>query len=163
MTTPDKLPSQLTKLDLVAPISGEALPLTEHYEPVINHGLQGQGIMLKPLGSRLVAPCDGVVMEVAATNHQIKLQASHGVIVELTCGSSAITTHGVGFTRKINLGQRVKQGDPLIELDLINIRKQLPHLDIALLISHGVLTTKPHYGSVRVAEETVLTAIIIQK
>ncbi|MGB0835390.1 MAG: PTS sugar transporter subunit IIA [Psychrobium sp.] len=163
MTTAEKPAQQLVKLPLLAPVSGEALPISQHYEPAISHGLQGQGVMLKPLGSRLVAPCDGVISEIAATNHQLKMQASHGVIVEITCGYQALETHGCGFVRKVNVGQRVKCGDVLLELDLINIRKQIPHLDIALLLTNGVLTVKPHYGNVRANEETVLTGVIKPK
>ena len=35
--------STLVKLSLLTPISGEALPITQHKDPAISHGLQGQG------------------------------------------------------------------------------------------------------------------------
>lgn len=154
---------QLHKLILLAPISGESQPLAMHYEPSISHGLQGQGVMLSPLGSRLVAPCDGVITDIAPTSHRIMMQGALGTKVELTCGNDAIHTHGVGFNRKVNIGQRVNAGDILLELDLINIKKHMEHFHIALLLRNGVVTTKPHYGPVRSNEDKVLTGIIKQQ
>ena len=163
MTTQDKTPTtKLVKLNLLAPISGESLPLSEHHEPAISHGLQGQGVMIKPLGSRIVAPCDGVITHKAATSHQLIMQVAHGAIVEITCSHLAMQTMGVGFISKVHIGQRVKTGDPLIELDLLSIKKQITHLDIALLMSSGVLTTRPQYGSMRSGEDIIVTGVMKQ-
>lgn len=163
MTTQEKAAStKLVKLNLLAPISGESLPLSQHHEPSISHGLQGQGLMIKPLGSRIIAPCDGVITHKAATNHQLIMQAAHGAVVEITCGHLAMQTMGVGFASKVQVGQRVKSGDPLIELDLLSIKKQITHLDIALLMSNGVLTTRPQYGSMRGGEDIILTGVLKQ-
>jgi len=156
-TSTDK---KLIKLDLVAPISGESFPLSQHNEPSISHGLKGQGVMIKPLGSRIVAPCDGVITHKAATNHQIEMQISQGALVEITCGHNALQTMGVGFISRVQVGQRVKANDTLIELDLLSIKKQISHLDIAILMSNGILTTRPQYGSMRSGEDIILTGVV---
>jgi len=159
-TTTEK---KLVKLDLFAPISGESFPLSQHHEPSISHGLKGQGVMIKPLGSRIVAPCDGVITQRAATSHQLVMQISHGALVEITCGHIAMQTMGVGFVSKVQVGQRVKTGDTLVELDLLSIKKQITHLDIAILMSNGILTTRPQYGSIRSGEDLILTGVVKQK
>jgi phosphotransferase system IIA component len=152
--------NKLIKLNLLAPINGESLPLSQHHEPSISHGLRGQGLMIKPLGSRIVAPCDGMITHKAATSHQLIMQVEHGVLIEITCGHSAMQTMGVGFVSKVQVGQLVKTGDSLIELDLLGIKKQITHLDIAMLMSNGVLTTRPQYGSMRSGEDIIMTGVV---
>lgn len=153
----------LVKLNLMAPISGEAFPLSQHSDPAISHALQGQGLIISPLGSRILAPCDGIITQKSATNHQLTIQTNNGVSVELTCGYQALATHGVGFSSNIKVGQKVTAGDALIKLDLLTIKKQLSIFHIALLISNGVVKMQPYYGAVRANEDIILTAIIKPK
>jgi len=155
--------STLVKLSLLTPISGEALPITQHKDPAISHGLQGQGIMIAPLGSRIIAPCSGVITAKSATNHQLTIQVAHGALLEITCGYNAIKTHGVGFVSHVQIGQHVKTGDTLVELDLLNIKHQISHFHVALLMTNGIVKTRPVYGAVRANEDIVLTAIIKPK
>lgn len=154
---------KLIKLNLMAPISGEALPTTQHSDVAISHGLQGQGLIISPLGSRILAPCDGIIIKKSATNYQVIMQVNHGVLVELTCGYQAISTHGLGFISQVKIGQKIKAGDVLIELDLLNIKKQLSYFHVALLVTNGVVKTRPHYGAVRANEDIALVAIIKPK
>lgn len=160
-TTPSE--SKLIKLNLLTPISGEALPVAQHKEPAISHGLQGQGVIIAPLGSRITAPCDGIITAKSATNHQLIIQVSHGALIEITCGYQAIETHGVGFVSQTRVGQHVKTGDTLIELDLLSVKQQISNFHVALLVSNGVVKTRPVYGAVRANEDVVLTAIIKPK
>jgi len=156
-------PKKLVQLNFMAPISGESLPITQHSDPAISHGLKGQGLIISPLGSRIVAPCDGIIIEKSATNHQLIIQVNYGVFVELTYGSQALTTYGVGFSSNLKLGQHIKTGETLIELDLLNLKKKLSHFHVAMLVSNGVVKTQPHFGAIRTTEDIALIAIIKPK
>lgn len=163
MTTQTTSPSKLVKLDLLTPVSGEAFSIAQHRDPAISHGLQGQGIIIAPLGSRIIAPCDGIITTKSATNHQLVMKVAHGVLLEITCGYSAIKIHGVGFVSHVQVNQHVKAGDTLIELDLLSIKHQIPNFHVALLMTNGIVKTRPVYGAVRANEDLVLTAIIKSK
>jgi len=145
---------------LLSPISGESRGLAQHHDILIAQGLHGKGVSITPAGSRVVAPCKAKIIDISPIGHHMTLGASNGVIIEIFIGSQAIKTHGVGFTAKVARGDVVNPNQVLVELDLIYLQRQLPSVDVAILISKGALKLTPYHGNLRAGEDDALQLIV---
>ena len=112
-----------TKTTIVSPLTGELLPLVEAKDPVFAQGTMGQGVVIEPSEGKLVAPFDGQVSLLFPTKHAIGLVSDTGVEVLIHVGLDTVELDGKGFTVHVSQGDRVKQGQLLLEVDL-NVVKQ---------------------------------------
>lgn len=112
-----------TKTTVVSPLTGELLPLAEAKDPVFAQGTMGQGVVIEPSEGKLVAPFDGQVSLLFPTKHAIGLVSDTGVEVLIHVGLDTVELDGKGFTAHVSQGDRVKQGQLLLEVDL-NVVKQ---------------------------------------
>lgn len=150
-------------IELLAPINGQAIKLSEVIDPLINQGLMGSGVAIDPTGNRIVAPCNGIIKDIAATGHQLTLVSEHGITINIIVGHDGLTTHGVGYHKKVEIGSQVMTGQTLIELDTIKLKNQLKSMMVAVLVTKGALKLQPHFGPKRAAEDLILNVIIKQE
>lgn len=108
---------------IVSPLSGEVIPITDVPDVVFSEKIAGDGIAIKPTSNTIVAPIDGVVSQIFETNHCLVLTADNGIEVLIHFGIDTVELQGKGFTRLAENGQKIKVGDPLIELDLAFLEK----------------------------------------
>jgi len=151
---------KLKSLRLIAPISGTAYPLSHAADPLVIQGLLGAGVIIEPVGSRVVAPCDGTITSIAATGHQLTITNKYGVVIKLIIGFDGLSTHGVGYNKKIQCGDLVSQGQTLVELDTLKLKTQLQSLNVVTLVTKGALKMVPKLGIKRGGEDDILTLVI---
>ncbi|MET0406714.1 MAG: PTS glucose transporter subunit IIA, partial [Cystobacter sp.] len=108
----------MSKLKLVAPISGWATRLEEVPDPAFAQKMVGDGIAVDPTSSELRAPCEGVVVSVHASRHACTLRTSTGAEILLHIGIDTVSLRGEGFIAHVQEGQRVRAGEPLIGFDM---------------------------------------------
>ena len=107
-----------TGITLLAPLSGELVPLEEVPDLVFAEKIVGDGIAIKPSGNKIVAPCAGVISKIFETNHAFAMHTDSGLELFIHCGIDTVELKGEGFTRIAAEGQAVKAGDVIIEFDL---------------------------------------------
>ena len=105
-------------LTLLAPLSGEIVPLEEVPDVVFAEKIIGDGIAIKPSGNKMVAPCDGVISKIFETNHAFAMTSDSGLELFVHFGIDTAELKGEGFIRIASEGQAVKTGDVIIEFDL---------------------------------------------
>ncbi|MDQ3519400.1 MAG: glucose PTS transporter subunit IIA, partial [Gemmatimonadota bacterium] len=103
-------------LTLVAPLSGVIVPLGEVPDPVFAQRLAGDGISIDPLSQLLLAPCDAQVLQIHRARHAITLSAS-GLEIMIHIGLDTVMLKGESFVSRVNSGDKVRLGDPLISFD----------------------------------------------
>ena len=106
--------------ELKAPCNGTVIPITTVQDDVFSSCMLGEGIAVKPSDSKsmIVAPADGtvsVVME--GSNHAVGIKVAEGFDILLHIGIDTVSLNGEGFTSFVQMGQKVKTGDKLIEFD----------------------------------------------
>ncbi len=126
-----------SKLRLVAPVSGWALPLSEVPDPVFAGGMLGDGMAIDPTGDALHAPCDGEVLSVAATRHALTLRADNGAELLLHLGVDTVGLKGEGIRAQAAAGDRVRAGDVLLQFDLDFVARRAPSLITPLIVTNG--------------------------
>ncbi|GAB1439602.1 beta-glucoside-specific PTS transporter subunit IIABC [Providencia sp.] len=110
-------------LSLVAPISGEILPLEQVPDTVFANKIIGDGVAIIPSDNKVYAPIDGTISMVTPSKHAIGITTSDGLDILIHVGIDTVSLNGEGFTLHVNEKDSVKSGDLLIEFDTENITK----------------------------------------
>jgi phosphocarrier protein FPr len=108
----------MSRLNFLAPLSGQVWPLERIPDPVFAQKMVGDGLSIDPADALLVAGCDGEVVALHAAGHAVTLRTPDGIELLLHIGIDTVTLKGQGFTPRVKIGDQVKAGTPLIEFDL---------------------------------------------
>ncbi|WP_082234837.1 glucose-specific PTS transporter subunit IIBC [Halobacillus massiliensis] len=106
------------ELDFVSPMKGKVLPIEDVPDQVFSGKMMGDGFAIEPIDGKIVSPIDGKVLNVFPTKHAIGLQAENGMEILLHIGIDTVKLKGEGFTSKIEEGDTVTKGQPLMDVDL---------------------------------------------
>ncbi|MBU3827354.1 MAG: glucose PTS transporter subunit IIA [Candidatus Anaerobiospirillum merdipullorum] len=105
-------------LVLYAPLNGTLVPLSEVPDVVIAEKVVGDGVALIPDSETILAPCDGTIARLLATNTAFSIKTEQGLEIYVTFGIDTIDFQGEGFSARAQVGQSVKRGDPIIQVDM---------------------------------------------
>ncbi len=106
-----------SKLQIIAPVNGEIIPLKEVPDPVFSQKMMGEGIAIIPSGGNIHAPVNGTVILIAATKHAIGIRAEDGTEILIHIGLETVALNGEGFRLAVNNGDKISVGQLLIEVD----------------------------------------------
>lgn len=111
-------------ITIAAPISGTAKPLNECPDKVFASGTLGQGIMIDPSEGKVFAPCDGEISNLFETFHAVGITSDTGAEILIHIGLDTVNLGGKGFAAHCRVGDKVKEGDLLLEFDIPFIKSQ---------------------------------------
>lgn len=114
----DKTDSESGSIDIVAPLSGEIVNIEDVPDVVFAEKIVGDGVAIRPTGSKIVAPVDGTIGKIFETNHAFSIESDNGIELFVHFGIDTVELKGEGFKRLAEEGQKVKKGDPVLEFDL---------------------------------------------
>ena len=141
------IPMSGNELILLAPVSGVIYPLERVPDPVFSQKLAGDGISIDPTDNILRAPCPGEILQRHAAGHAVTLKAAGGVEVLMHVGIDTVALKGQGFTSRVQVGDKVETGAPLIEFDLDYVATNAKSLLTEVIISNGELVSGTVYGT----------------
>ncbi|MEG2073923.1 MAG: PTS glucose transporter subunit IIA [Angelakisella sp.] len=101
-----------------APVSGEAVPLSEVPDPTFSEELLGKGAAIIPTDGRVLSPVDGKVLGIFRTCHAVTLKAEDGAEILIHIGLDTVKLDGEYYTPHVKKGDMVTVGQLLIEFDL---------------------------------------------
>jgi PTS system beta-glucosides-specific IIC component len=108
---------------LFSPLKGELIKLENVEDETFASGIMGKGVAIKPSEGKLYAPCDGIVSAVFKTGHAIGITTEDDIEVLIHIGIDTVSLEGKYFHSSLERGQRIKQGDLLVEFDLEKIKE----------------------------------------
>jgi PTS system beta-glucosides-specific IIC component len=126
-------------LDVLSPLDGTVIPLTEVRDVVFAGGALGQGVGIVPRTGALYAPFDALVVAAFPTGHAIGLQHADGAELLIHIGLDTVKLGGKHFSPKVESGQRVKAGDLLVEFDVTAITAAGYDLTTPVIVTNGDL------------------------
>lgn len=144
-----------------APLSGEIVPIEEVPDVVFSEKIVGDGIAIKPVGNKMVAPCNGKIGKIFETNHAFSLESDTGIELFVHFGIDTVELKGEGFTRIAEEGQQVTTGDTVIEFDLAFLEERAKSILTPIVISNmdEIKELQKMSGSVTQAESAVLKIV----
>ena len=113
---------------IYSPVTGIAADLSAAPDEAFSQKMMGDGAVVKPTGKTVCAPEDGKVCFVFETKHAIGFQTKDGISMLLHMGIDTVKLNGEGFKVFVKEGQKVKKGEPLMELDLVYLNQNAPSM-----------------------------------
>ena len=107
---------------IYSPLTGAAVPLNEVNDPVFAQEMMGKGAAVIPTIGRVVAPCNGEVINVFRTLHAITIKADNGAEIIIHVGLETVALAGQYYESHVKDGARIKKGDLLLTFDLEKIK-----------------------------------------
>lgn len=147
-------------IELLAPVSGNAVDLSQVPDPVFSQKMAGDGLAIEATGDTAVAPCDGTITLIFKTNHAFGMQLDNGIELLIHIGIDTVELNGEGFERLIEEGSKVKAGTPIIKFDKEFIKNKGLSLSTPVLVTNVdvVKEIKPSIGTqVSAGKDIVLT------
>lgn len=112
------------KLEIMAPLSGRVVPITETPDGVFSGKVLGDGVAVIPDSGEVVSPVSGTIVNVAHSLHAICVRSDAGAEILVHLGVDTVDLEGAGFTCHTRAGQHVEAGEKLMEMDLDFIRSK---------------------------------------
>ena len=103
---------------ILAPLSGQTVPLEQVPDDVFSRKILGDGIAILPTDGKLYAPVNGEIASVAETLHAYGFTSEDGQDILVHVGLESVALKGQGFTSHVNVGDKVKAGQLVAEVDL---------------------------------------------
>lgn len=123
-------------LEIVAPIAGRVIDLSEVPDQVFAQKIAGDGVGIDPTGDIIVAPANGVIALIFKTNHAFAMTLDNGIEILVHIGIDTIELQGRGFKRLVQEGTKVKTGEPIITIDRELIKEKGYSLVTPVLITN---------------------------
>lgn len=105
-------------LSIVSPVNGKAILLENVPDDVFSQKILGDGCAVIPSDGSFVCPVDGEVVSVADSLHAIGFVTEDDVELLVHIGIDTVKLEGQGFKVHVKAGDKVKKGDPVVEVDL---------------------------------------------
>ena len=145
--------------EITSPVNGTVVPTAEVADETFASEMLGTTVAVEPADGKIVAPCDGEVMNIFETGHAVCIATESGAELLIHVGIDTVSMEGKGFVKKVEDGAKVHKGDVLIEADLDEIRAA-GHLATTMMI----LTNADDFSKVeKTAAGTVTTADLTMK
>ena len=136
-----------TAVEVVAPITGTIIDITDVPDPVLSKKSVGDGFGISaPPGGTVVSPVTGTVIMVAKTLHAVGFKTESGLQFLVHLGIDTVELEGKPFTLTIAKGDEVKAGQNIGTMDVeaikeggkdtttvvtvTNTTKKLDHIDV---------------------------------
>ena len=107
-----------TKLRILAPMSGQTVPLDQVPDEVFSQKVLGDGLAIIPQEGKIYSPVDGEISSVAETKHAYGFTSADGLEILVHFGLETVALKGQGFTPHVQEGDKVKAGDLVAEVDM---------------------------------------------
>ncbi len=121
---------------LTSPIKGTVKPLSEVKDEAFASGLLGKGIAIEPKEGKVIAPADGTLTTLFPTLHALGITTDSGAEILIHVGMDTVKLDGKYFKARVKQGNKIKEGDVLLEFDINAIRKAGYSLETPVIITN---------------------------
>ena len=148
------------KNELYAPVTGKIVPLEKVPDQVFATKMMGDGIAFDFPGEYVCSPCDGKITMIANTKHSFGIVAQNGAEILIHIGLDTVNYQGKGFQLLAKIGDKVKKGQPIIQIDREFFNQENVNLITPMIITNGSehpFVVKQDIEDVIVKESVVIT------
>jgi glucose-specific phosphotransferase system IIA component len=127
------------KEDIFAPLNGISNSVSQAKDEVFAMKMLGDGVIISPASNTntiIKSPVNGVIQSTHDSKHAIGILSEKGNEILIHVGIDTVKLKGVGFKQLIEIGQSVKIGEALLEVDFDYIAKNAPSSDVIVIITN---------------------------
>lgn len=149
-------------ISILAPMTGDIIEITQVEDEVFSEKMVGDGVAIEPREGIVVSPVQGRIVQIFPTKHALGIETEDGLEILIHIGLDTVELKGEGFKDYVKVGDEVKVGDKLLEVDLDFIRKSgrstvspiiITNMDIVKNISTKI-------GNVNRGEDSIMNVVI---
>lgn len=116
--------SMMNKVVVNGCATGKLVKLSEINDKAFSSGALGNGVGIIADNNLVVSPVDGEVACVFPTKHAFGLKTESGVELLIHIGIDTVELEGKHFTTMVNQGDKVKLGQPLVQVDFDKVKEE---------------------------------------
>jgi PTS system beta-glucosides-specific IIC component len=135
-------------LEISSPLNGKIINLKDVSDKAFASEALGKGVAIIPAEGKLYSPVDGTIAAAFPTGHALGLTTSNGAEILIHIGFDTVSLNGKYFNVKVQVGDKVKKGDLLIEFDIKAIKEE--GFDITTPI---VVTNYSDFSNLKISNE----------
>ena len=145
--------------ELLTPITGKTIPLSDVDDPVFSTKMMGEGIAIIPENGEVYCPIDGTITMIATTKHAYGIKANDGTEILIHFGLETVSLQGEGFDVRVKVGDKVKKKDLIAKVDLDLMNEKNINVTTPVIICEGFKDKELNYnyGNVKAKKDTLLT------
>lgn len=111
---------------IVSPLDGKILDISDVPDAVFSQKMMGDGFAIEPDNGEVVSPVNGTISSIFPTKHAIGIIANNGLELLVHFGLDTVNLQGEGFEALIKDGDKVKAGQPILRVNLEQIKGKVP-------------------------------------
>lgn len=119
----DKVVSNSESVVVYSPLNGVIKELKDVNDETFSSEMMGKGLAIIPSDGKLYAPFDCTINSIFDTKHAIGVVDKNGIEILMHIGLKTVSLGGKYFETKVNVKDKVKKGQLIVEFDLENIKK----------------------------------------
>lgn len=150
----------IIKEDIVSPVNGELMDITEVPDAVFSQKMTGDGFAFLSDDGKIASPVYGKVFNVFPSKHAIGIMSDGGKEVLVHIGVNTVKLKGQGFTVLVEEGDLVAAGQPIMEVDLEYVKAHAPSVMSPVIFSNlpeGSSVTLKKPGKVSIGDKDIIT------
>lgn len=125
------------RLQICSPLNGKAVSLDSVPDPVFSDKVLGDGCAVIPDDGKIYSPVNGEISSIAETKHAYGFSSEDGMEILVHFGLETVALKGEGFTPHVSVGDKVKKGDLVAEVDLTFLKSKGINLITPVLVCDG--------------------------
>ena len=143
--------------NIFAPVSGKAVALEKVPDDVFSQKILGDGLAIIPDDGNFVSPADGKIISVADSLHAYGIETDDGVQILIHIGLDSVKLKGEGFKSLVSVGDRVKMGQKICEVDLQLLKKRDINPTTPVIITSDGYSLEKKSGHFRAGRDSVMS------
>lgn len=112
-------------IELLLPVDGKVIPLTEVNDYLFNKKIMGEGAAVIPSGDFVFSPVDGEINLVYDAKHAIGIKTQEGLQILIHVGIDSVKLEGRGFAAYVKVGDKVTKGEKILFFDKEFVEKRV--------------------------------------
>ena len=157
-----KRPSIGQRIDILAPVEGKVIRLSEVEDEAFSAGTMGDGFAVEPTSGDFRSPVAGTITALFPTGHAFGVTTPEGLEVLVHIGLGTVDLRGEGFDLRCAEGDVVEVGDVIVAVDLDAVRGRVRSLATPVVVLNGsafpIVERRTHDGPPLTVEAAEVTS-----
>ena len=124
-------------ITLLSPAKGKLVNISEVHDDTFKSEVLGKSAVIIPEEGKIVSPVDGEIKSFFSTGHALGIVSDEGLEILIHVGIDTINLEGKYFTKKAEIGDRVRKGQVLLEFDNEKIVNDGYSMDTVVVITNS--------------------------
>lgn len=121
-----------------APATGKMINPSDLNDPVFSASMLGYTVAIEPESSQVCSPVNGEITMIIDSLHAFCVKDKNGAEFLIHIGIDTVKLKGEGFKSLVKMGDTVKVGQPVIEVDFPKVAENGYETSVIMIFTNGI-------------------------